>query len=111
MHRNSDLPAVITKLGTKRYYQNNILHRENDRPAVIKFDGCEEWYQHGLVHRDNDQPAVIDEDIKCWYKYGKRHRESRDVNGKLNPAVIYNYDTYRMYYLDDYLVDSVTRSF
>ena len=65
----------IDKIGTKRYYLNDILHRE-DGPAIEYANGEKHWYKNGKLHRD-DGPAIkyVDEK-KCWYQNGKLHREA-----------------------------------
>lgn len=41
-HRGDDLPAVIRKNGTKKWYWKGKLHRNNGKPAIIWVgDGAE----------------------------------------------------------------------
>lgn len=60
LHREDDLPAMISATGIKMWFNNNKLHRENDQPAVVRLNGDKEWYYNGERHRENDQPAYID---------------------------------------------------
>lgn len=101
LHREDDLPAMITADGTqhwfqngKRYRVNNLptsecpdgtkiwhdadgeIHRSDDNPAIIRGNGTLEWYLHGTRHRDNDLPAIITDDGDMyWWKTGKPHRD------------------------------------
>ena len=85
IHRDDDLPAIITSEGDKYWYRNGLPHRDNDLPAVIFVSGTQEWYQNGERHRDNDLPAIIKlNGYQSWYKYGKKHRDY-DL-----PAMIYS---------------------
>ena len=59
IHRDGDLPAIITKRGTLLWYQHGLPHRGHDRPTIIRPDGTREWYSHGFRHRENDHPSVI----------------------------------------------------
>jgi len=47
LHRENELPAVINKDGTHRWYKNGQCHRENDLPAIIWNDGHKEWWING----------------------------------------------------------------
>ena len=56
--------------GNTEYYKNGVLHRDGDLPAVISARGDLEYYKNGRRHRDNG-PAVIRKDGVCsWYKNG-----------------------------------------
>ena len=83
VHRDNDLPA-LTNDGPQAWYRNGEQHRDNDLPAVINTNGTQSWYQNNKLHRNNDLPALIREDgSKTWYQDGKIHR----YNGL--PAVVY----------------------
>jgi len=71
LHRDNDLPAIITPNEKKYWYKNGVRHRDNDLPAVILANGDQFWYQNGKLHRDNDLPAIIyaNGDQK-WFKNG-----------------------------------------
>ena len=43
-----------------------------------------------MLHRTNDKPAIIYSLKKEWWKYGKKHRETRDENGMILPAVVWD---------------------
>ena len=52
------------------YYKNGVLHRDGDLPAVISARGDLEYWKNGRRHRDNG-PAVIRKNGVCsWYKNG-----------------------------------------
>lgn len=34
VHRDNDLPAIIYKNGTRKWYQNGNLHRDNNKPVI-----------------------------------------------------------------------------
>lgn len=36
-----------------------IIHRDDDLPAVMTLSNCQYWYQNGLLHRDNNKPAAV----------------------------------------------------
>ena len=56
--------------GNVEYYKNGVLHRDGDLPAVISARGDLEYYKNGRRHRDNG-PAVIRKNGVCsWYKNG-----------------------------------------
>ena len=75
LHRDNDLPAVITANGSQHWFINGKRHRDNDLPAIIYADGRQHWYINGEIHRDNDLPAVITENgNQEWYNNGVLHR-------------------------------------
>ena len=39
--------------GNTEYYKNGVLHRDGDLPAVISARGDLEYYKNGKRHRDN----------------------------------------------------------
>ena len=54
--------------GNTEYYKNGVLHRDGDLPAVISARGDLEYWKNGRRHRDNG-PAIIRKDGVCsWYK-------------------------------------------
>ena len=56
--------------GNTEYYKNGVLHRDGDLPAVISSRGDLEYWKNGKRHRDNG-PAVIRKNGVCsWYKNG-----------------------------------------
>jgi hypothetical protein len=89
LHRENDLPAIITPNGTKFWYINGKRHRDNDLPAIIHSDGYQAWFINGERHRDNDLPAIIHlSGSKYWYINDQLHRLCA-------PAIInYNKDEY-----------------
>lgn len=78
-------PAYISVGGNQSWYKNGVLHREGDLPAVISTsnrqahysNSCsKEWYKDGHLHRDGDLPAVeCISGMRSWYKDGKKHRD------------------------------------
>ena len=69
LHSYNDLPAKVY-WGNCEWYKKGVLHRDGDLPAVISARGDLEYYQKGKRHRDNG-PAVIRKDGVCsWYKHG-----------------------------------------
>ena len=56
--------------GITEYYKDGILHRDGDLPAVISARGDLEYWKKGKRHRDNG-PAIIRKNGVCsWYKNG-----------------------------------------
>ena len=43
------------------------LHRDHDLPAVVSREGHQAWYRHGQLHRAGGRPARITEDGKLSY--------------------------------------------
>jgi hypothetical protein len=85
-HRDGDLPAIVNhELKTYEWYKYGKRHRDGDKPAIIILQkSSETWYYNGMIHRDGDLPAVIYVNYYTgWYKYGKKHRKDK-------PAVIFN---------------------
>jgi len=70
---------IIDKYGNQRWRnKDGQLHRDNDMPAVITKSGGKYWYINGEQHRDNDLPAVIFADgTKYWYKNGELIKSAR----------------------------------
>ena len=59
----------IDEYGDQEWYKNGELHRDNDLPAVITSSGWHKWYQNDVLHRDNNLPAAIRPNgFKEWYK-------------------------------------------
>ena len=56
--------------GITEYYKNRVLHRDGDLPAVISARGDLEYWKNGKRHRDNG-PAIIRKNGVCsWYING-----------------------------------------
>ena len=55
--------------GNTEHYKNGVLHRDGDLPAVISARGDLEYWKNGRRHRDNG-PAIIRKDggVCSWYK-------------------------------------------
>ena len=47
LHRDGDLPAVISARGDLEYWKNGRRHRDNG-PAIIRKDGVCSWYKNGV---------------------------------------------------------------
>lgn len=77
LHRDEDLPAVISKCNQIYYKNGKISRDENKGPAVIA--NAETMYKvieyrlDGLLHRLNG-PASIAPRLTCYYIYGKLSR-------------------------------------
>ena len=57
-------------LGITEYYKYGVLHRDGDLPAVITVRGHKEYWKNGKRHRDHG-PAIIRTNGVCsWYKNG-----------------------------------------
>ena len=70
LHSYNDEPAKVY-WGNREWYVHGKLHRDGDLPAVISARGDKEWYKNGKLHRDNYGPAVRRKDGVCsWYKHG-----------------------------------------
>lgn len=77
LHRDNDLPAVISENGTQMWFQNGKRHRDEDKPAVIYLDGAQLWFANGLAHRCDDKPACeYLKGEKRWFLHGKEHRDN-----------------------------------
>jgi len=82
IHRDRDLPAIITPTGNRYWVKHGLQHRERDLPAVIMYnDSLFIWMKEGRVHRDNGKPAIECPMFKRWFINGVLHRE-------IGPAVI-----------------------
>jgi len=53
--------------------ENGEIHSD-DGPAVITKDGTKYWYQHGKIHRDNGPAIEFDTGVKSWVQDGWLHR-------------------------------------
>ena len=53
-----DMEYVKEYWGITEYYKNGVLHRDGDLPAVITVGGHKEYWKNGQRHRDNG-PAII----------------------------------------------------
>ena len=74
MHRDGDLPAIVSAYGTKYWYKNGERHRDGDLPAVESANGTKCWCKNGNLHRDDDLPAVVSAyGTKKWFKNGVRY--------------------------------------
>ena len=73
----SNEPTEINGIGDKFWLNSEgQLHRDNDLPAVITLNGYHAWWQNGKCHRDNDLPAVIDINGYCvWYQHDGKIKE------------------------------------
>ena len=65
-----------------RWHKHGRLHRENDLPAVISERGNKEWWQDGELFREGDKPVIVgghveDENIRPKVDYVRK-------NGKFN---------------------------
>jgi hypothetical protein len=75
IHRDGDLPAVISNNGDQLWYKEGKRHRDSDLPAVIYAAGDQLWYNEGKLHRDGDLPALIGAyGGQEWYNEGKRYK-------------------------------------
>lgn len=110
-------------------HRSTVDENKHTLPAVI-MNSYEEWWIDGELHRDHDLPAVVshapyvdgndtkDEEMlkeytfeeyphyrldgtRVWYSHGKRHRISKDENGYVNPAFVW--DEGYMWYVNDLL--------
>ena len=75
-----DMEYIKEYWGITEYYKNGVLHRDGDLPAVISARGDLEYWKNGKRHRDNG-PAVIRKTGVCsWYK--KRRTFSNVLVGR-----------------------------
>jgi hypothetical protein len=106
LHRDGDQPAIIFDSGRKEWYANGIPYRENGLPHAENLDGTREWYE---VSRENGRivwdTAIYETNTwKGWYSEGVPHRDERDSEGLLLPALI-RYNGIDEYYIHGKLVD------
>jgi hypothetical protein len=59
LHRDGDLPAYTSILGTKRWYKNGKCHRSGDKPAVIYGNGNVGWYKNDEYYHDFNLKNLI----------------------------------------------------
>lgn len=103
VHRDGDQPAIITR-DERIYARDGLIYREGDRPAYEHSSGLKRWYVNGLMHREGDLPAVEGVYGTYWCKNGGTHRDTRDENGYLLPAIV-QVGVSDSYYLNDKEVD------
>ena len=78
------------------YVKDGVIHRDNDLPAIITYDGSQFWCQNGMIHRDNDLPAIIFADgIKVWMQNGEITQKT------VRPSVMYP-DGYEEYHISGF---------
>jgi len=82
LHRDGDQPAIVYDNGRMDWYQNGIPFRENGLPHVEEPCGTKIWYDSGL-----NIVMYETSSWKGWYLSGIPHREERDSDGLLLPAV------------------------
>lgn len=102
LHRDGDRPAFVSRL-SQIWAKNNVVHRDstdeygNLLPARIFSNGGREYVVNGLYHNTNDNPALVYNDGSEWYCNDKHHREARDENGHVLPAMVMS-NGYRAWY-------------
>ncbi len=80
LHRDNDLPAVITSYGGQVWCKNGERHRDNDLPAIIvDRDGIQVWYKNGKLHRDHDLPAIILTETQKWWRHYELRKDNNDI--------------------------------
>ena len=67
---------------------------------IFDYDGNEKWMLNNSLHRDEDLPALVTKTYSVWYKNGEKHRETRDVDGNVQPASIYTNGEKRWFHHD-----------
>ena len=70
LHREGDLPAVITSKGGMVWYQKGMRHREGDLPADIWPNGSRFWFSNGELHRTNGPAITFYDEYKSWFLNG-----------------------------------------
>ncbi len=60
--------VIFSPQAGTEWYLDGQLHREGDLPAVITSLGDCEWWVHGKRHREGGYPAVLRHDgyMECW---------------------------------------------
>ena len=77
LHRDNDMPAIVSAYGKQEWWKDGKRHRDGDMPATIRADGKQEWRRNGKRHRDGDMPAIIYADgTRSWWRDGKYIRTS-----------------------------------
>ena len=56
---NADVPYVVDTGLNVVWYKNCQIHRDGDLPAVMTFWGSMEWWRDGVQHRENNRPASL----------------------------------------------------
>lgn len=56
--------------GKQEWLQNGVLHRDGDMPAVLSTDGCKEWFINGQRHRGNNRPACVHGELRAYFEHG-----------------------------------------
>lgn len=81
LHREFDLPALITVDGQVSWYYYGHLSRGGDKPAYISRD-TQKWAVNGLIGRESDQPSIVTPFFIEYFKDGLKTRVG-------SPAVIF----------------------
>lgn len=58
IHRDDDLPAVVTLSNIQYWYQNGELHRDNNKPAVVYNGKQKHYFIHGVYQRTEITTAI-----------------------------------------------------
>ena len=88
LHRNGELPAVITKKGAQIWYKHGSLHRNNDLPSIVLENGARQWFKDGVLHRDGNRPSVIysDGDLEWWVDGERTGTSANPPEGAIFPG-------------------------
>lgn len=57
------------------HVSNGLAHNDDDAPAVIYANGAKCWYQYGRRHREGGPAVTLDKDEEWWLN-GRRHRNN-----------------------------------
>lgn len=60
LHRDDDLPAVITAGGCKRWYINGVPKRSGRQPTVVWSNKKTNYYENGILSSVNIKPTLED---------------------------------------------------
>ena len=70
--------------GRMHFYKNGVIHRDGDLPAIITEDGSLSWLIEGKYHRENGPASIINQGNGAhsyhWVQNDKEHREDGPAN-------------------------------
>ena len=92
---------TVDEDGSQYWYQNGQLHRDHDLPAIVTKNGDQIWYQLGKKHRDHDLPAIMNADgTHHWLLYDNYYTRKNNLPSICNPILINDHfiETVQLYY-------------
>ena len=69
LHSFNDKPAKVY-WEISEWYKHGKLHRDNDLPVIVTERGHREWWVNGKLHRDNGPAVIRTNGVRSWYRKG-----------------------------------------